>query len=1007
MKNQITMKPVLWIIAGVILLPNLLLSQVIADFEDPALGTMNWVDNAWGPSLTDVSRVADPSSASEGVLAVTYDGTLGRKGVIQYDGTIDPEGAQVFTYYVWLPADFPDSLNLELWVQDNASWAGVWGKYPIYNGYDIPKETWFPINMDMVALSRLDLADNLDLEANKIGKIGIQIQGWNEHDADTTWAGTIYFDNFSLVGANPSAVSDFEDPALGAMNWSDNGWGPSLTDVSRIEDPSTVSDGVLAVTYDGTLGRKGVIQHDGTLDPDGNQILTYYVWLPADTPDDLYFELWVQDNASWAGVWGQYPIHNVYDIPKETWYPINMDMVALSRLAPDDGLDLEANKLGKVGIQIQGWNILDEDSTWAGTIYFDNISFLGTQTGMDWLVADFENEAAGTNDFAKAWGDGLNGVIWSADPTARSAGVLNTSYDFANSTEQKGAFEKGNANIYSAELETYAHTISLDVYLPTDIPLGAQVSIFARDHVSWTWTEHAYFIDDSSLVRGEWNTLFYDVVSFVDAGEVDPTATLSVGGQISYQEAQTWVGNVYWDNLMYYGIPQPQGEVVSPAVIAEMDTIVGPGVVTPYFFTHLQWMDNAVGTETYNVYVSKSPINDVNAEGVMRIASKIPHGHQNWGHRPWTRDAGEAALYYAVTATSAQGVETELVPECKVGPITLPTSVTAKAQYVADFADAFVLDGLDTEFENYKTHMVKPQTASGDYGDTWTLESTDLNFNITFVIDDNYLYISGDVTDDDLRDPPGQAWEGDALEFYMGFYDAKALSAQHPKGSVSEEGTGDWRISFTAWGTTQINGMTETTIPGVETTVFQKFTGDGYIIEARMELDSLVEVGEDWTTKDGAMMPMTINGTDMDPSLGDESRTLLVAFGGSGDVIEEGWKRPSTWGFLEVFGGPTSVAENSGKAPLTYELFENYPNPFNPETTLKYQLAHSSDVKIDVYNILGKKVRTLVDGKKAAGSYSIQWDGTNDQGMKVSSGVYFCKMRTQTFNKTSKMLMMK
>jgi len=792
------------------------------------------------------------------------------------------------------------------------------------------------------------------------------------------------------------------------MNWIDNGWGPSLTDVSRIADPSGTSDGVLAVTYDGTLGKKGVIQYDGQLDPAGNQIFNYYVWLPADTPDSLYFELWVQDNANWAGLWGKFPIYHVYNMPKETWFPINLDMIGLSRLDAADKMDLEANKIGKVGIQIQGWNEHDADTSWAGTMYFDNIGFLGTETGMVWVVADFENQVAGTKDFAKAWGDGLTGVAWAQDPTGQSSGILKTDWDFANSTEQKGAFEKGNVNIFSTELDTFAHKISMDVFLPADIPLGAQVSIFGRDHVTWTWTEDAYFIDDSILVRGQWNTIFYDVLEHFAAGEVDPTGVLSVGCQIYYSVAQTWTGSVHWDNFTYYGIPQPVGAVVSPTVIAEMDTVIGVGVAKPYYFAHLQWVDNAVGTETYNVYVSENPIDDVKAEGVVQIASKIPHGHQQWGHRAWTKEGGDKTFYYAVTATSADGVETDLIPECKVGPLTLPSSITAKAKYVADFANSFVLDGLDTEFEAYKIHTVKPETGSDDFGDTWTLESTDLNFNTTFVIDDNYLYISADVTDDDLRSPPGQAWEGDALEFYMGFYDVRKLSVYHPKSSVATEGTGDWRISFTAWGTIQIGGTTETTIPGVEATVFQKFTGDGYIIEVRMELDSVVAVGEDWITEDGAMLPMTLNGTDMDPSLGDTERTLLVAFGGSGgDVIEEGWKRPSTWGYLEVLDGPTSVAEKGKELPFKFNLSENYPNPFNPVTTLRYQLANTSDVTIDVYNILGKKVRTLIEGKKAAGSYSVDWDGTNDLGVKVSSGVYFCKMTTPTFNKTVKMLMMK
>ncbi len=93
--------------------------------------------------------------------------------------------------------------------------------------------------------------------------------------------------------------------------------------------------------------------------------------------------------------------------------------------------------------------------------------------------------------------------------------------------------------------------------------------------------------------------------------------------------------------------------------------------------------------------------------------------------------------------------------------------------------------------------------------------------------------------------------------------------------------------------------------------------------------------------------------------------------------------------------------------PAAYRLAQNYPNPFNPETTIYYSLEKKENVNLTVYNMLGQKVRTLVDEKVNAGKYAIRWDGRDDLGRQMSSGVYFYTMKAGSFSKTMKMLMMK
>ena len=93
--------------------------------------------------------------------------------------------------------------------------------------------------------------------------------------------------------------------------------------------------------------------------------------------------------------------------------------------------------------------------------------------------------------------------------------------------------------------------------------------------------------------------------------------------------------------------------------------------------------------------------------------------------------------------------------------------------------------------------------------------------------------------------------------------------------------------------------------------------------------------------------------------------------------------------------------------PFTYELKQNYPNPFNPETSIQYSLANKGAVSLTVFNLMGQKVRTLIDKDQPAGNYEVRWNGLNDQRLKVASGIYFYRFKSGDFTKIQKMLLLK
>ena len=102
----------------------------------------------------------------------------------------------------------------------------------------------------------------------------------------------------------------------------------------------------------------------------------------------------------------------------------------------------------------------------------------------------------------------------------------------------------------------------------------------------------------------------------------------------------------------------------------------------------------------------------------------------------------------------------------------------------------------------------------------------------------------------------------------------------------------------------------------------------------------------------------------------------------------------------------TSESDNT-ITPAVTALKGNYPNPFNPETTISFDLAKDSFVNIEIFNIKGQKVKTLISEQYKAGNHNVIWNGIDDNGRNVSSGVYFYKMSTENYNSINKMILMK
>jgi hypothetical protein len=113
---------------------------------------------------------------------------------------------------------------------------------------------------------------------------------------------------------------------------------------------------------------------------------------------------------------------------------------------------------------------------------------------------------------------------------------------------------------------------------------------------------------------------------------------------------------------------------------------------------------------------------------------------------------------------------------------------------------------------------------------------------------------------------------------------------------------------------------------------------------------------------------------------------------------------PRDDGDIQIVATGIEAAEPCGSIPESYALYQNYPNPFHPSTEIRFQLPHNGHVRLEVFNLLGQKVATLVDGERQAGENTISWNGTSDDGRALAGGVYFYRLQTGAFSATKKLI---
>jgi len=168
-----------------------------------------------------------------------------------------------------------------------------------------------------------------------------------------------------------------------------------------------------------------------------------------------------------------------------------------------------------------------------------------------------------------------------------------------------------------------------------------------------------------------------------------------------------------------------------------------------------------------------------------------------------------------------------------------------------------------------------------------------------------------------------------------------------------------------------------------------------------MEQEQLNDNNTGWACGwEGRIVKTTNGGVDWDFSYSGTPNALLGLFVVDNENV---WTVGSLGTILKLDAGPSGIVEdNNTSLPLNFKLLQNYPNPFNPGTSIQYAVSSRQFVSLKVYDVLGNEVATLVNDKKPAGSYTVEFNGTG-----LPSGIYFYQLRAGDFVETKKMVLLR
>ncbi len=558
------MKKIILLLSS-LLLTGLASAQVLENFNTSgSLGMYQY--NNWGnPGLIDsVFQTTDPANATNGVLAVRLKlAGIGDNDAVGFlestKGKVNSNGAQVLTLWVYVPKNVPDSVDVQLFYQPVAGGAWTWTATDYY-AKDIPRNKWYPLSMNIAALSISDPSGHSLTGTNDIGDFGVQFSNFNSA-ADSIWTGNIYIDNVTLVGKNPTLYSGFDAGLDGFDEKWNNGWVDSVKWNAGPIGNKTGSIDFKLIYGDTATGATAVgVEPSGGYDAKNQNMFVVWVYVDTTFPDTGLFQAFAQDNSGWEWPGPRGIIDYLgADVPKNVWYPLYFDMLQanIADTVAGGRFNSKTNNLGKFGLQVDG------GKDWSGSAYIDKVEFINAATpapppppSVVWTAADFQLLSNGVQGFyVPSYCDGSISRALDVN-TSNKTYVLKGDADFSLS-HHKFAIVRDSIPLLDTNGVDYADTASFDIYLPADMPAdsgGIVQFVINGDATNNTWTQFDFNIDNSKMKVGKWNKIIMDLYTLVNSGTVDPSKPAQFVVQIYYPETVTWKGSVLFDSLEFIGV---------------------------------------------------------------------------------------------------------------------------------------------------------------------------------------------------------------------------------------------------------------------------------------------------------------------------------------------------------------------------------------------------------------------------------------------------------------------
>lgn len=814
-------------------------------------------------------------------------------------------------------------------------------------------------------------------------------------------------------------INNSADPALGYMN------------LSYVNDPVMIGTGAMQVEYSvhnmESWGGFSKIEH---WHPDTNSVydfscydsisVLYYNSVPQSLAGRITFRICLHDVSNSTNGNATYSVQeceyyysflNVLD-DAPGWHEIKMPLIADPNFWNGEGFNLT----GWTGINGNATLDLDKIKGYAfefsisgngdgdysqGTVVFDHLVLKGAASVE--LVFFNGRSIPGSVDLWSGWGGGSYEITdeETYDPGTSSIKWNTPPNDWAvwdglvfTLSSPKNLLVNWPVDSVKLKIKADAGLGPIKLVLSDNDEDGFHPDADGRDTTDLEF-EAGYMLEETAVpgggYDGTWKVIEVPLRDFnrfeagwngvdMTPGEMDSTKVYKFKILVASSDG---IGKVVYLDEIWTG--NPMFDWIAPEEVTGVD-----GVPAEYY-NLIIWQDvPGEAEESYDVYASEEPITDINSPEVELIAAGVPENTQTAIHYiNYPLVDQNMTYYYAVTCKDANA---------NVGPPGVSSAVTNTAKGIATISLSppanFVADGDLTEWysSSIMPFELSPTTAYVPAGSID--DNADLSATVFMAIDDDNLYIAADVVDNVYNYGTGNWWDQDAFQIFIGLYDWRGSKHQ----SLERGSEPDYIMYMVEERLQHDNGGYVIYTPTDDDYYFEGFNPD-YVAEAKIPLDSIA-FGDDarFHPQRGMRIPIDLYFHDND---GDWDGNL----GFSPYSTDHQWQTPTEWTHTWIGDTTHTVGiDDSGVGTVAnvYSLSQNYPNPFNPTTMINYSLANTGLVRIDIYNVLGQKVETLVNKKKSAGNHSIIWDGKD-----MSSGVYFYRIQAGDFNRTKKMLLVK